>query len=269
MRWVRVLVDGRVRFGVLREEGQVQLVAGSPFAVEEGGAGAPGAGGSRAPELEPDGPPLPLAAVRLLAPCTPTKIVAAGLNYRDHAQELGLALPEEPILFLKPSTAVIGPEEEIVLPAMSRQVDYEAELAAVVGRRCRNLSPDRVPQYLLGYTCFNDVTARDLQRKDGQWTRAKSFDTFAPLGPCITDEIDPDDVAVELYLNGERRQSSTTRNLIFSVAELVSFVSRIMTLEPGDVIATGTPSGIGPLSPGDVVEVAIPGIGRLRNRVRG
>lgn len=261
-------MDGRVRFGLLRGEELVQPVKGSPFAAAEG-AGGLRAGGSRAPELEPDGPPLPLAEVRLLAPCTPTKIVAAGLNYRDHARELGMALPEEPILFMKPSTAVIGPEEEIVLPAMSRQVDYEAELAAVVGRRCRDLSPEQVPQYLLGYTCFNDVTARDLQNKDGQWTRAKAFDTFAPLGPCIADEIDPDDAAVELYLNGERRQSSTTRNLIFSVAELVSFVSRIMTLEPGDVIATGTPSGIGSLSPGDVVEVVIAGIGRLRNRVRG
>lgn len=195
------------------------------------------------------------------------KIVCVGLNYRDHAKELGMALPAEPVIFLKPETAVIGPEEPIVHPAMSREVDYEAELAVVMGREARHVAPEEALGYVRGYTCFNDVTARDLQRRDGQWTRAKSFDTFAPLGREVVSHVDPGDLLVECYVNGERRQSSSTRNLIFSVPELVSFISRIMTLEPGDVIATGTPPGVGHLHPGDVVEVVIAGVGRLRNPV--
>ncbi|MGE5552599.1 MAG: fumarylacetoacetate hydrolase family protein [Betaproteobacteria bacterium] len=195
------------------------------------------------------------------------KVICVGLNYRDHAKELGMAIPAEPVIFLKPETAVIGPEEPIVYPAMSRQVDYEAELAVVIGRETRSATPAEADRYIAGYTCFNDVTARDLQRRDGQWTRAKSFDTFAPLGKEVVSGLDPSDLLVECYVNGERRQSSSTRNLIFSVPELVSFVSRIMTLHPGDVIATGTPPGVGQLRPGDVVEVVIEGVGRLRNPV--
>ncbi|HHW43063.1 MAG TPA: fumarylacetoacetate hydrolase family protein [Desulfotomaculum sp.] len=208
-----------------------------------------------------------LAELTVLAPCRPSKAVCVGLNYRDHAAELNLAPPEEPVLFLKPSTAVIGPGEPIVYPAMSARVDYEAELAVVMGKRARQLREEEAKDYILGYTCANDVTARDLQQKDGQWTRAKSFDTFLPLGPFIVTGVDPDDREVSLYLNGERRQHSSTAKLIFPVYRLVSFVSRIMTLLPGDVILTGTPAGVGPVRPGDRVAVEISGIGRLENPV--
>jgi 2-keto-4-pentenoate hydratase/2-oxohepta-3-ene-1,7-dioic acid hydratase in catechol pathway len=195
------------------------------------------------------------------------KLVCVGLNYRDHAKELGMAIPAEPVLFLKPETALIGPEEAIVYPAMSRRVDYEAELAVVIGRKVRDVTAAEALRCVAGYACFNDVTARDLQERDIQWTRAKSFDTFAPLGKEVGRGIDPGDLLVECYVNGARRQSSSTRNLIFPVPELVSFISRVMTLHPGDVIATGTPPGVGPLRPGDVVEVVIEGVGRLRNPV--
>mgnify|MGYP000844170853 FL=1 len=210
-----------------------------------------------------------IGEVRLAAPSSPQKIIAVGLNYRDHAQEMGEELPQSPVLFLKPPTAVIGHEEEIVLPPISKQVDYEAELAVIIGRKCRNISPQEADSVILGYSCFNDVTARDLQKQDGQWTRAKSFDTFAPLGPWIQQGIDPGDLPIELYLNGERKQASSTSQLVFSVPELVSAISQVMTLLPGDVIATGTPAGVGPLAPGDVVTVLIGGIGCLENRVSG
>ncbi|MGB9847038.1 MAG: fumarylacetoacetate hydrolase family protein [Desulfotomaculales bacterium] len=208
-----------------------------------------------------------LAELELLAPCRPGKAVCVGLNYRDHASELGMPLPEEPVIFLKPSTAVIGPGEPIVCPPVSRQVDYEAELAAVIKKKARNVREEEALDYVLGYTCANDVTARDLQKKDGQWTRAKSFDTFLPLGPYIVSGIDPDSQEVSLYLNGVLRQHSSTSRLIFSVPRLISFISSVMTLLPGDVILTGTPAGVGPVQPGDTVEVVISGIGRLVNRV--
>ncbi|MBE3575678.1 MAG: fumarylacetoacetate hydrolase family protein [Firmicutes bacterium] len=217
--------------------------------------------------LRPTGETVPVGQVRLLAPCQPSKIVAVGLNYADHAREMGDDLPAVPMLFLKPSTAVIGPEEPILYPAMSSQVDYEAELAVVIKDRIRCVEPAAVRSHILGYTCLNDVTARDLQRADGQWTRAKSFDTFAPIGPCITDEVDPDHADVALYLNGRLRQQSNTHHFIFNVDKLVSFISQVMTLLPGDVVTTGTPSGVGPMQPGDVVEVVVEGVGRLRNRV--
>jgi 2-keto-4-pentenoate hydratase/2-oxohepta-3-ene-1,7-dioic acid hydratase in catechol pathway len=206
---------------------------------------------------------------RLPAPCEPTKIIALGLNYRDHAVEMRMALPEEPLIFLKPATAVIGPEEPIVLPRQSRRVDYEAELAVVIGRTARKVPGSQAADYILGYTCFNDVTARDLQKKDGQFTRSKSFDTFAPLGPWLVPSLPepPETVTVSALVNGERRQHSHIGNLVFPVAHLVSFISHIMTLLPGDVIATGTPAGVGPLRPGDVVEININGIGTLRNPV--
>lgn len=213
------------------------------------------------------GESLLIGEVKLAAPASPQKIIAVGLNYRDHAQEMGEELPGDPILFLKPPTAIIAHEEEIVLPSMSRQVDYEAELAVVIGKLCHKITPQEAEEAILGYTCFNDVTARDLQKQDGQWTRAKSFDTFAPLGPWIAPDLDPGDLPIELYLNGERRQASRTSNLIFKIPELLSAISQVMTLLPGDVIATGTPSGIGPLAPGDVVTVMIGGIGCLENRV--
>lgn len=210
---------------------------------------------------------LSIKEVQVLPPTLPTKIVAVGLNYRDHAEELGMALPEAPLIFLKPPSAVIGPEDNIVLPQGVGRVDYEAELAVVIGKTARKVPPEKAGEYILGYTCFNDVTARDLQKKDGQWTRAKSFDTFAPIGPWIETDLDPSDLRVRAYVNGELRQDSSTANLIFPVPELVSFISHVMTLYPGDVIATGTPPGVGPLAPGDVVEVEVEGVGRLVNFV--
>jgi len=197
----------------------------------------------------------------------PSKIVCVGLNYIDHAKELDMKIPDEPIIFLKPSSAVIFNNEKIKYPKMSKQVDYEAELAVVIGKKCKNVSEKNSKKYILGYTCLNDVTARDLQKKDGQWTRAKSFDTFCPLGPRIVSGINPNNLRIELFLNGKLEQSSNTRNLIFKIPELVSFVSKIMTLEKYDVIATGTPVGVGPVKIGDKIEVKIEKIGTLTNYV--
>jgi 2-keto-4-pentenoate hydratase/2-oxohepta-3-ene-1,7-dioic acid hydratase in catechol pathway len=226
-------------------------------------------------ELDCEGCALPLsrravhraAEVRLLAPCVPTKVVAVGLNYRDHAKELGMAVPENPVLFLKPPTAVIGPGDNIIYPAMSRQVDYEGELGIVIRDRISRIAPGDTRKHILGYTCANDVTARDLQKQDGQWTRAKGFDTFCPVGPWIETDLDPDDLMIETYLNGERMQSSRTSQFVFNVDRLVSFISQVMTLHPGDLIITGTPAGIGSMKIGDEVEVRIEGIGVLKNRV--
>jgi len=206
-----------------------------------------------------------IGEVRLLSPCLPSKIVALGVNYRDHAEEMKTALPKEPLLFLKPSTSVIGPGEGIVYPKMSKRVDYEAELAVVIRKMAKAVPEERAVEYILGYTCLNDVTARDLQPKDGQWTTAKGFDTFAPIGPWIVTDIDPHHLEISSYLNGERRQHSNTKNLIFGPHQLVSFISHVMTLLPGDVIATGTPSGIGPMVIGDKIDVVIEGIGTLSN----
>ena len=203
--------------------------------------------------------------VKFLSPTRPTKIVAVGLNYKAHAEEMGKPLPEEPLIFLKPSTAVIANKMKIVLPSASKRVDYEGELAIVIGRRCRKVSAERAPDYILGYACFNDVTARDLQQKDVQYTRAKSFDTFAPYGPWLVTDVDPIGLKIETRVNGEVRQKGNTEDMIFSPFELVSFISHVMTLLPGDVIATGTPPGVGPLNPKDKVEVEIEGIGTLTN----
>jgi 2-keto-4-pentenoate hydratase/2-oxohepta-3-ene-1,7-dioic acid hydratase in catechol pathway len=205
--------------------------------------------------------------VRVLAPVVPGKLLYVGMNYVDHAKELGVALPEEPLLFFKPPSAVIGDSAEIVHPRESTRVDYEGELAVVIGRRARDLSPSEAIDAVAGYTIANDVTARDFQQPDTQWTKAKAWDTFAPLGPWVETDIDPADVKVETYLNGALRQHSTTSNLCFAVDELVAYASRLMTLEAGDVIATGTPAGIGPMRAGDEVEVRIDGIGRLHNTV--
>jgi 2-keto-4-pentenoate hydratase/2-oxohepta-3-ene-1,7-dioic acid hydratase in catechol pathway len=207
--------------------------------------------------------------VILLAPVEPTKIVAVGLNYRDHAEEVGLPIPVEPLLFLKPSSSVIGPGAPIVLPPQSSRVDYEAELAVVIGKTARKVNAKEARDYILGFTCLNDVTARDLQSKDGQWTRAKGFDTFCPIGPWVETEVDPFDLHIELFLNGVRKQESRTSRLIFDPYRLVEFISHVMTLLPGDIIATGTTSGIGPMQPGDTVEVRIEGIGSLTNSVKG
>jgi 2-keto-4-pentenoate hydratase/2-oxohepta-3-ene-1,7-dioic acid hydratase in catechol pathway len=206
--------------------------------------------------------------VKLLAPVLPSKIVAIGLNYKAHAAEFGKPLPEEPMIFIKPSTAVIGPEDEIVYPAhMSHRVDYEGELGVVIGKQAKEVQAKDAADYILGYTCVNDVTARDLQGKDIQYTRAKGFDTFAPIGPSIETGLDPLDVVIHTYLNGQLKQNTSTKDMIFNVFQLVSFVTHVMTLLPGDIISTGTPSGIGKMRPGDVVEVRIDGIGGLRNRV--
>lgn len=206
--------------------------------------------------------------VKILSPCKPSKAVCVGLNYGDHINEMGDKRPEEPTLFIKPSSAVIGPNDYIVLPEMSARVDYEGELAVVIKDTAKNVSEKDALSYVLGYTIANDVTARDLQSKDGQWTRAKSFDTFLPLGPWIETDLDPSNLDIITYVNGEVRQKSNTKHLIFNVPKLISFISRIMTLNPGDVILTGTPSGVGPLKSGDVVTVEIEGIGELTNRVK-
>ncbi|WP_135611159.1 fumarylacetoacetate hydrolase family protein [Methanococcoides sp. AM1] len=210
-----------------------------------------------------------LSELVVLPPATPSKIICIGLNYVDHAIELDMEIPTEPVIFMKPSSSMIGPGGKIVYPAMSHRVDYEAELAVVIGKRCRNISSEDAMDVIAGYTCFNDVTARDLQQKDGQWTRSKSFDTFAPFGPFIVpkEEFDPSDVNVSSFVNGEVRQSSSTSNLIFDIPHLIEFISGIMTLEIGDLIATGTPPGVGELQRGDIVEVKIEGIGTLTNEV--
>ena len=211
------------------------------------------------------GDQVPLSDVKLLAPAAPTKIVCAGLNYKDHAEEMGLPIPEQPVIFLKPPSAILEPGGTIPYPMMTHRIDYEAELAVVIGKTAKGVRQDTALDYVLGYTCINDVTARDLQKMDGQWTLAKSFDGFAPFGPWIETDIDPGDLLVEAYLNGERKQSSSTANLIFPVAYLVSFISQVMTLYAGDVIATGTPLGTGRMERGDEIEVRISGIGSLIN----
>ncbi len=250
MKIYRFEHGGAVRWGVLGDDALLPL-AGSIFE-----------------DPAPEGDPIPIGEVRLLAPVQPSKIVAVGRNYEDHAAEMGNPLPAEPMLFLKAPTAVIGPREAIIYPAVSSRVDYEGELAVVIRKTAHGLSEAAdAADYILGYTCLNDVTARDLQEKD-QFTRAKSFDTFAPLGPCIATDLDPASLEIKTFLNGKLRQSSNTRHLIFSVPFLVRFISRIMTLLPGDVITTGTPAGVGPMQPGDRVDIQIEGIGTLSNEVR-
>ena len=213
------------------------------------------------------GAPVALDPAALLPPVRPTKIVAIGLNYKDHAAEMNKALPPEPLMFMKPSTAVIGPGDAIALPMWAGEIHHEAELAVVIGRRASRVSAADAMSYVLGLTCGNDVTARDLQKKDVQYTRGKGFDTFAPIGPSIALGLDPSALTIEGLVNGAVRQSSSTRELIFPVATLIEHVSRVMTLLPGDIILTGTPSGVGPLAPGDTVTVRIEGIGELTNRV--
>lgn len=249
MKIARFMYQDQLRYGSVEDDG-VSLIAGNIF-----------------DKYQVTSHKIPLDEVKLLAPCEPSKVVCVGLNYRDHAREMNEPLPEEPVLFIKPSSAVIGPKDDIIYPAMSRQVDYEAELAVIIGQETKNIRAEEAKDYILGYTCANDVTARDLQKIDGQWTRAKSFDTFLPLGPYITTGIDPDNLKIELFLNGNCRQSSCTSELIFNCAALVSFISQVMTLYPGDVVITGTPSGIGPMVAGDSVKVAIEKLGIIENKV--
>lgn len=246
---------GKTRYGIeTRNDGKeatLAILPGTPFE-----------------SLKPGRTSVKLSNVQLLAPCQPTKIVAIGLNYRDHAAERGKEMPAQPRLFLKPPSAVIAPGDAIVYPKMSKRVDYEGELGVVIARRASHVRDDEpVDPYILGYTCVNDVTARDLQDVDIQYTRAKGFDTFAPIGPAIVTGLDSRNLSIETRLNGKTRQSSSTKHLIFQVEYLIRFISQVMTLEPGDVISTGTPSGIGPMTPGDHVEVEIEGIGTLSNTV--
>jgi 2-keto-4-pentenoate hydratase/2-oxohepta-3-ene-1,7-dioic acid hydratase in catechol pathway len=217
----------------------------------------------------PTGEELALDEVALLAPVLPSKLVCVGRNYAAHAAEFGMEVPEEPLLFLKPSTAVIGPDVPIQMLPISRRIDYEGELAVVIGRIARNIRAEDAYKVILGYTCANDVTLRDLQKTDGQWARAKGFDGSCPLGPWIETDVDPNDVVVETRLNGDVRQHASTTDLAFGVATLVEYVTVFMTLLPGDVLLTGTPEGVGKVAPGDVVEVEVEGVGVLRNPVVG
>lgn len=254
MKFCRFSADNKVAYGVI-EDGVVHEIDKNPF------CGDPPGDIRKIAERK-------FTDVRLLAPVVPSKIVAIGLNYKAHAAEFNKPLPEEPMLFMKPSTAVIGPGDSIVYPThMSHRVDYEGELAVVVGRQAKDVPVSSAHEHILGYACFNDVTARDLQGKDIQYTRAKGFDTFACVGPWVETGLNPKDTRIETYLNGDKKQDTSTQDMIFDVFELLSFVSFVMTLLPGDIIATGTPSGVGKMKPGDTVEVKIQGIGSLKNTV--
>jgi 2-keto-4-pentenoate hydratase/2-oxohepta-3-ene-1,7-dioic acid hydratase in catechol pathway len=215
----------------------------------------------------PEGRIIPLADTRLLAPVLPSKIVAVGKNYADHAKEMGGQVPASPLIFLKPSTSIIGPGESIALPWQSENVEHEAELAVVIGRLCSDVPVDRVQEVILGYTCANDVTARDLQHADGQWSRAKGFDTFCPIGPWIETDLDVEDARITCSVDGVLRQAGSTNDMVHDIATLIAYISSIMTLIPGDVILTGTPAGVGPIVAGNNVSVAIEGIGTLTNPV--
>ena len=256
MRIARFSQNGSTSFGVVEGPGAdpadlvVAAIHGHPFG-----------------RFTFSGERFPLSAVRLLAPVLPSKVVCIGKNYADHVAEMGGPAPADPVTFLKPSTSVIGPGDAIALPALSNHVDHEAELAVVIGGIVRRVPVERALDAVLGYTCANDVTARDLQRSDGQWARAKGFDTFCPLGPWIETELDPSALALECRVNGELRQAGSTRDLLRGVAELIAYASAVMTLLPGDVLLTGTPAGVGPIKAGDQVDVTIEGIGTLSNEV--
>ena len=251
MRLVRFRFGDRIATGVVDGEA-VRALAGTFFE-----------------NPVPSGEEIPLDDVRLLAPILPSKVVCLGKNYAAHAAEFGGEVPEEPLVFLKPSTSVSGPGDPIPLPLISNRVDYEGELAVVIGRIARNVRAEEAFRFILGYTCGNDVTLRDLQKKDDQWARAKGFDGSCPLGPWVETELDPIDVHLETRVNGEVRQSASTSGMVFGVATVIEFVTTFMTLLPGDVIMTGTPEGVGKLEPGDRVEVEVDGIGVLMNPVGG
>ena len=249
MKIIRFLTGKKTGYGVLYND-IVKVIQGNPFQ-----------------KIRYSGALYQLSGVKLLAPSVPSKIVCLGVNYRSHAGEMNSPLPPSPLIFLKPPTAVIGPEDKIIYPAMSQRVDYEGELGIVIKKKTNHVSPQSALDYVLGYTCFNDVTARDLQQRDGQWTRGKGFDTFAPFGPWIETDMDLTNAPIETWLNGQLKQKTTTADQIFKAPETISFISQVMTLLPGDVIATGTPGGIGPMQPGDTIEIKIAPIGVLRNYV--
>ncbi len=251
MKFIRFSSGNKCKSGILKNESDVVEVRGDMYG-----------------EYEETNNIYKLDEIKILPPSSPSKIICVGLNYRDHAEEMNRQLPEAPMLFMKPNTAVIAHNEEIVYPShMSKRVDYEGELAIVIGREARMVEEQDAENYIFGYTCINDITARDLQKIDIQFTRGKGFDTFAPFGPFIETEISPDNLSIKTLLNNEVKQHSSTSNLVFKVNTLVSFISKIMTLLPGDIIATGTPAGIGPVEPGDRLEVRIDGIGSLVNYV--
>ena len=249
MRYVKLLRDGKGVWGVLQGD-LVRTLTKPPFE-----------------EICYDGESLPLEACRLLAPCEATKIVCVGKNYYDHAVEMGEGVPEQPILFLKAPNTLNHPEGTVHAPAFVGRLDYEGELAFVIRRRAKDVKAENFADYILGYTCLNDVTARDIQQADGQWTRGKGMDGFAPVGPWVTDEVDPAALDIVTRLNGKVVQQGNTRQFMTAVPQLLEFITASMTLEPGDVVTTGTPAGIGPMVPGDTVEVDIQGIGVLRNHV--
>jgi 2-keto-4-pentenoate hydratase/2-oxohepta-3-ene-1,7-dioic acid hydratase in catechol pathway len=256
VRIARFSIEGTVGFGVVEGEPTdkdglvLDLIKGHPF------------GG-----VERSGRRIPLSKVRLLPPVLPSKIIAVGRNYAEHARELGNAVPEAPLTFLKPSTAVIGPGDPIAYPPFSSEIHHEAELAVVIGRLCREVPKERASEVILGYTCANDLTARDVQQRESQWARAKGFDHSCPLGPWMVTDVDPADLAIMCTVNGEQRQLGRTSEMVRSVADLIAHISEAMTLLPQDVILTGTPAGVGPLHVGDEVAVTIEGIGTLTNKV--
>ncbi|UYO98409.1 fumarylacetoacetate hydrolase family protein [Microbacterium sp. M28] len=253
MKIARFSHNDAIRYGIL-DGGELVVLAGDPIFAG----------------YETTGERVPLADAALLAPVIPrSKVVCVGKNYHDHAKEMGGEAPEEPLLFLKPNTSVIGPGDTIVRPvALSSQTDFEGELAVVIGRIAKNVPADRAHEYVFGYTVANDVTARDLQRRDGQWTRGKGFDTFCPLGPVIETEFDADAAVIETRVNGEVRQQAPLTDMIHSVADIIAYASAVFTLLPGDVILTGTPAGVGPFEAGDTIEIEVAGIGVLRNQAR-
>ncbi|MFD1832335.1 MULTISPECIES: fumarylacetoacetate hydrolase family protein [Streptomyces] len=256
MRIARFSIDGNVAFGVVEGDARagdglvLDIIKGHPFA-----------------EFERSGRRVPVDKVRLLPPVLPNKVVAIGRNYAEHAAELGNEVPDVPVAFFKPSTSVVGPDDPITYPSFSQEVHHEAELAVVIGRMCSQVPRERVADVILGYTCANDVTARDVQRTEDQWARAKGFDSSCPLGPWVVTDVDPSDLAIMCTVNGEQRQLGRTSQMVRSVEDLVVHVTEAMTLLPGDVILTGTPAGVGPLTVGDEVAVTIEGIGTLTNKV--
>ncbi len=270
MRYCRFRAGDRTLYGLIESLAGKDLItrsAYSPLQLSQSGRPPKSTDHAKAVNVES----LPLAEAKLAAPVRPSKIVCVGRNYREHAEELGNEAPSKPLIFLKPPSAIIGPEENIVQPRqeISQRMDFEGELALVVGKRCRNLGPEADGRsYIRGFTLANDVTARDLQSTDGQWTRAKGFDTFCPVGPMVSDEVDPwRGMEIETWLNGVRKQQGNTRDFIFSLDEIIRFISQVMTLLPGDLVLTGTPAGVAPMQTNDNVEVKAEGLGVLRNKV--
>ena len=256
MEYCRFTHQGDIRYGLIQGQTITRTLTHAPHAFSDFDGG--------------EKSDLPVSSVRLLAPAEPSKIVCIGRNYREHAKELNNPVPTQPLMFLKPPSSIIGPEEKIERPAeFSERVDYEGELGVVIGKRCFRLGEgDDVRPYILGYTCVNDVSARDLQNKDGQWSRAKGFDTFCPVGPVVADGLDPwKGARVQTRVNGELRQDGVTTDFLFPLDLLLRYITSVMTLEPGDLIATGTPAGVGPMKAGDMVEVTVDGVGSLRNPV--